>query len=188
MTTTKKKHYRIEGVNHSKNLSTYAKNVEKTLNALLEDGYTPNMVEQKNGVLIIATLNDESPPRTHPLQSLLDRISGGGAPDGRRGLAGSEKLNDRSKALYARFLSGVASRTAPEATLYAEAAQRAVEHTKGFTQDELIVAATQFEEMAETHVKDATNESGTHPSDCILPVLARTFAAVVRESARLSLQ
>jgi hypothetical protein len=177
MSERKKPIHKVIGINRTdSDLAAYAKQVEKALNKLSNDGYSVAIRQETTGVLVHGELRDMPPAGS--MMSLFDVLRGG-----RQDEAATEEpsvqMSPRTNELLDRFSKEIK----PWDHKFAGIAAAAGTATTGFSVEELNEIALELEKTVEVHGKEpmCKGTCGT----------ARFCAAVldaVKSTARLNLQ
>jgi hypothetical protein len=179
----KKNKLRVEGVQYSKSMKTYAKNIEKTMLAMIADGYSVEMNEQSHGLLVIGRLmhedEDEEGSHSHgeipTLSGLLRSLGVRGAHIDR------QELSNRSAELFNRFAP--VWRESPDMTAFVKASRENIQSiSKGFDTNELSTAVIEFEKEAMAHDQRCNNAK-----KCEFSAILRNLVEVIKDTAKTQL-
>lgn len=180
----KKNKLRVEGVQYSKSMKTYAKNIEKTMLAMIADGYSVEITEQSHGVLIIGRLmheEDDDGDHQHSGEPLT--ISGLLRQLGVRGAhVERQELSERSAMLFNRFAP--IWRASSDMTAFVKTSKENIQSlAKGFDVNELTTAVVEFEKEAVAHDK-----GGKDAGKCEFSNILRNLVEVIKDAAKTQLQ
>lgn len=164
-----KKPFRIVGIPHGKNIVTYAKKLEETMNKMKADDYAFQVSEHKTGTLIIGQYVEPLPG----MQTMFRR----GEP------TAASMFSARTSELVHRFMR-LPSRGGEFATFAADVKQNVVLLTRGFTAEELTIAAKEVEAAGIAHAATPEHKEG----DCPFPEAMRAIAEALRGQATAQLQ
>jgi hypothetical protein len=178
MSERKKPIHKVIGINRSDNdLAVYAKQVERALNKLSNDGYSVAIRQEPTGLLVHGELR-KMPPTMGSMLDLFDALHGG-RQDAAATEEPSAQMSPRTNELLGRFSKEIK----PGDHKFAGIAAAAGTATTGFSVEELNEIALELEKTVEVHGKEpmCKGTCGT----------ARFCAAVldaVKSTARLNLQ
>jgi hypothetical protein len=168
----KKKLFRIEGVNYTKNLGADARKIETFMNDMVEDGYRVQINEEKHGILLIGQLMKES--EASPLVDLVAQLNA---------MQERGKQGSRSSELVEKFR--VLLHDDPDIPAFtARAKEKAASFIRGFNADELSKVVSDLEKAAAEHDGDGNCKD----DDCNFSEFMRAIASVVKDAAKLQLQ
>jgi len=168
-----KKRFRVVGVPYGKNVVTYAKKLEDAMNTMHEEGYALQVTETRGGSIVLGNLMT-------PLAAVLPSMP----PPPEAVPAPKFEFSTRTSLLLQRFLR-LPGQIGDLSLFIAEVKKYAVAMTRGFTVEELSLAAKELEEAATAHDNDETHK---HDEDCRYPQTLRVIAGALREQTQTQLQ
>jgi hypothetical protein len=155
--TRSKPKYRVVGVPSTKDIRRHAATLQKTLNDMMDDGYTFQIIQDRNGRLVIGE-RLELPPE-------LEAMLGATAPSEPE--IGTPPLSERSAEIFALLANTPAPARRTRLAMIA----------KQFDNKELLETAAEFEASAASHAC----ASG---QPCSTASFLRASALVLREQAQ----
>ncbi len=167
---SEKKKFRVVGVQYSKKMAVYASQIEVAMNSLRADGYSAQIQEQKDGMLLIGVLTE------NPLEALAEAMRKQGIHP-----AGLE-LNPRTKVLFERCIDASGNTQDPKE--FIEAVQKKMTSIlHGFNADELKTASDELARESVAHAK--THEAN---AECTLPEILTSLSELLKSAAHAQLQ
>jgi hypothetical protein len=173
----KKKRMRVEGIQYHPSMEQYAEDVEKKMLALIDDGYSMEIHEQDDGMLLVGVLRREEESGEHPFLRFMKGLQARAA--GPRYI----HLGERSSELFERFET-ILDATHNLKAFAEEAKKNATILVAGFNVEEITTSVAEFEKEAEAHPTMCGRPAG----HCILPDALRTAATILKDTAKTQLQ
>lgn len=145
-----KKFFRVIGITQTRNMETFARNLERAMNGLKDDGYSFQMHERPQGIALIGALQDKPEEDQQEGKGVEGHIAV--MPFGRlmSMLRGEPELSPRTRELFIRF-----RRAAGENGNVEKMKEQAAACTSGFTTEELKVAITEISKALDQHVQES---------------------------------